>query len=231
MPREHAVIFEQDLFEHDLRIPTDAFTLEGFQDWADSEDFPETGRIDFLAGDVEVEMSPEDLYTHAVVKTAISARLSNLIVDEDRGEVYIDRTRVVSRAAGLSVEPDVVVVLWESFESGRVRYAKSSVEGRSSAIHGAPDVIVEIVSQGSVRKDTETLPTRYAEAGVPELWLADACGSELRFSIQSLLDGQYAAVDPDSDGWTGSPRLGGSFRLLRHPARLGHLRYVLEHRP
>ncbi|HEX3531494.1 MAG TPA: Uma2 family endonuclease [Thermoanaerobaculia bacterium] len=231
MAREHAVIFEQDLFEQDLRIPTDAFTLEGFQDWADSEDFPETGRIDFVAGDVEVEMSPEDLYTHAVVKTAISARLSNLIVDEDRGEVYIDRTRVVSRKAGLSVEPDVVVVLWESFETGRVRYAESSVEGRSSAIHGAPDVIVEIVSSGSVRKDTVALPARYAQAGVPELWLADARGAELRFSIQTLRDGQYVAVEPGAEGWIRSPRLGGSFRLLRHPARLGHFRYMLEHRP
>jgi Uma2 family endonuclease len=83
---------------------------------------------------------------HDLVKTAIAARLSNLIVDGDRGEVYIDRTRVVSRQAGLSVEPDVVVVLWESFETGRVRCARSSIDGRSSALYGAPDVIVEIVS-------------------------------------------------------------------------------------
>jgi len=225
MAREHAVIFEQD-----LRIPTDAFTLEGFQDWVESEDFPETGRIDFLAGDVEVEMSPEDLYTHAVVKTAIAARLSSLIVDEDRGEVYIDRTRVVSPKALLSVEPDVVVVLWESFETGRVQYAESAVDGRSSAIHGAPDVIVEIVSQGSVRKDTVALPAQYAQAGVPELWLADARSEELRFSIQTLRDDRYTAIEPDGEGWLRSPRLGGSFRLLRHPARLGHWRYVLGHR-
>jgi Uma2 family endonuclease len=226
MAREHAVIFEQN-----LRIPTDAFTLEGFQEWTESEEFPETGRIDFLAGDVEVEMSPEDLSTHAVVKTAIAARLSNLIVDQDRGEVYIDRTRVVSPEAGLSAEPDVVVALWESFETERLRCAKSSSVGGSSALHGPPDVIVEIVSQGSVRKDTQVLPARYAEAGVPELWLADARGEELRFSILTLRDGQYAALEPDGEGWLQSPRLGGSFRLLRHPARLGHLRYVLEHRP
>jgi hypothetical protein len=66
MAREHAIIFEQD-----LRIPADAFTEEGFADWVRSEEFPETGRIDFLAGDVEVEMCPEDLYTHGVVKTAV----------------------------------------------------------------------------------------------------------------------------------------------------------------
>ena len=180
MARESVIAFEES-----LAIPPDASTFGGFERWAASAAFPETGRIDFLAGDVEVEMSPEDLETHAVVKTAVAARLSNLIVDGDRGEVYIDRTRVVSRKAGLSVEPDVVVALWESFETGRVRYAPS----------------------------------------------ADGRGVELRFSIQTLRDGQYVAVEPDGEGWLRSPRLGGSFRLLRHPARLGHVRYVLEHRP
>jgi hypothetical protein len=41
MAREHTVIFE-----HDLRVPTDAFTFEGFQGWVESEDFPAAGRID-----------------------------------------------------------------------------------------------------------------------------------------------------------------------------------------
>jgi Uma2 family endonuclease len=225
MARENAIIVESD-----LQIPADVFTLEDFQAWVASDRFPESGRIDFLAGDVEVEMSPEDLPTHAVVKTAIVMTLAELIVRTDRGEVYIDSTRVVCPEAGLSVEPDVVVALWESFETGRVRYSKSAPDGRTSAIHGAPDVIVEIVSHGSVRKDTEILPLRYAQAGVPELWLTDARGSDLRFSIHTLRDGKYEAVEPDADGWLPSPRLGGSFRLLRHPTRQGHWRYLLEHR-
>jgi len=41
MDRRRAVIFEED-----LRIPEDAFTFEGFQRWMESEEFPETGRID-----------------------------------------------------------------------------------------------------------------------------------------------------------------------------------------
>lgn len=225
MSRGHAIFVEGD-----LRIPTDAFTLQGFQAWVASGDFPDGGRIDFLAGDVEVEMSPEDLQTHAVVKTAMVMTLAELIVKRDRGEVYIDSTRVVCPEAGLSVEPDVVVALWESFETGRVRYSESTYADRSSALHGAPDVIVEIVSHGSVRKDTEILPGRYAQAGVPELWLTDARGSELRFGIRSLLGTRYKPVEPDAEGWLSSPRLGGSFRLLRHLARPGHWRYVLEHR-
>jgi hypothetical protein len=34
--------------------------LEGFRRWAFSAEFPEIGRIDYLAGDVEVDTSPED---------------------------------------------------------------------------------------------------------------------------------------------------------------------------
>jgi len=227
MAREHAVIFEQE-----LRISTDAFTQDGFADWMASERFPETGRIDFLAGDVEVEMSPEDLYTHGVVKTAVVLTLGDLIVRNDLGDVFTDSTRVTSRFAQLSAEPDVVVVFRETLENGRVRLAPSlSKEAdRDIAIEGAPDLVVEVVSDGSQKKDTERLPPLYARAGIPEMWLADARGMEIRFTIFTLDGGSYRAVPPDADGWTASPRLGRSFRLIRR--RLDPLpwRYVLEHK-
>jgi Uma2 family endonuclease len=228
MAREHAVIFE-----HELRIPTDAFTQTGFADWVASESFPETGRIDFLAGDVEVEMSPEDLYTHGVVKTAIVLTLGDLIVRTDLGDVFTDSTRVTSRFAQLSAEPDVVGVFRETLESGRVRLipSLSREADRYLAIEGAPDLVVEVVSDGSQKKDTERLPRLYALAGIPEMWLADARGLEIRFTIFTLDGNSYRAVPPDADGWTASPRLGRSFRLIRR--RLDPLpwRYVLEHKP
>jgi Uma2 family endonuclease len=227
MAREHAVIFREN-----LPVPLNAFTFEGFQSWLESGEFPDTGRVDFLAGEVETEMSPEDLYTHSVVKAAIASTLHVLIAEQDRGEVYIDSTRIVSPVAGLSVEPDVVVALWESFESGRVRLVPASHKGpnRFLAVEGALDVIVEIVSDSSQKKDTERLPRLYARAGISELWLADARDREIRFTIHTLQKGGYVAAEQDTDGWAVSPRLGSSFRLLRRPTRLGHLRYVLEHR-
>ena len=120
MAREHAIIFE-DNFE----IPMHALTFEGFRRWVHSPEFPETGRIDFLDGDIEVDMSPEDLHTHGIVKVAISSKLHTLVAGR-LGEVFSDRTRVVSRFAALSAEPDVVVVLWRSLQEGRVRYSDSS---------------------------------------------------------------------------------------------------------
>lgn len=228
MARRHAIILEEN-----LRIPEDAFTFEGFQRWIDSGAFPESGRIDYLEGDVEVDMSPEDLYTHGAVKTAIAARLSALIVESDRGDVFIDRARIRSRFADLSVEPDIVVVFGSSLEAGKVRLmpaASRKGPDRFSGLEGAADLVVEIVSDGSVAKDTRRLPKLYARAGIPELWIVDARSDDLRFQIHALRDGSYAAVEPDSAGWVHSPQLGVDFRLVRRRAAPSPWRYTLEHR-
>jgi Uma2 family endonuclease len=228
MARQHAIILE----EQNLRIPKDAFTYDGFQRWVESDAFPETGRIDYLRGDVEIDMSPEDLHTHGVPKAAIAAALHHLIAGRS-GEVFVDSTRVTSRFVGLSVEPDVVVVLWETLKSGRVRYVPAAVlqADRYSGIEGAPDVVVEVVSDGSQNKDLKRLPPLYAQAGIPELWLVDSRRSKVKFQIQVLQEGQYVPAQPDAEGWTPSPRLDLFFRLIRSRTPVSTWHYVLEHRP
>lgn len=210
-------------------VPVDAFTFEGFQRWVESEEFPQTGRIDFVAGEVEVDMSPEDPGSHSVVKVAISKTLQILVSEQDLGEVYSDSTRLTHARASLSTEPDVMVALWDTFDRGRVRYvpARQSPD-RVPTVDGSPDLVVEVVSNSSVRKDTVILPPLYAKANIPERWLVDA-RQELRFEVFTLHNGEYAAVAPDPDGWTPSPVLGGRFRLVRLRTRRGNWRYVLEH--
>jgi len=118
MARRHEMMYEENT--ESLRIPADAHTFEGFWRWVESDEFPETGRIDFIAGEIYADMSPEDVGSHSVVKVAISTKLQVLVSEQDQGEVYSDRTRI-NHSTGLSVEPDVVVALWESFERGRLR--------------------------------------------------------------------------------------------------------------
>src|SRR6185503_11962057 len=96
---------------NDFPIPVAAFGFEGFRAWAQSDTFPDSGRIDFLAGEIEVEMSPEDLRTHGLVKTALALGLGNLITERSLGWLFIDGARITSSAARLSAEPDLVVVL------------------------------------------------------------------------------------------------------------------------
>jgi len=220
------------LDDFDLRIPAEVYTFEEFRRWSQGDEFPERGRIDYLDGEVDVDLSPEDLYTHSVVKSEIATELHVLIKKTDRGNVFIDRTRIASPAAQLSVEPDVVVVLWESLESGRVREvpAASQKEGRYVELEGPPDLVVEVVSDSSVRKDLKRLPGFYARAGVPELWTVDARRESLLFEIRSLGADGYQVLTADREGWISSPVLGHSVRLRRSRERLGRWRYELEHR-
>lgn len=220
------------IFEEELSIPAGVSDLERFRMWTRDETFPERGRIDYLAGTVEVDLSPEDLYTHGVVKTTLTARLYSPIVDSGRGCLFSDRTRIVSPAAGLSVEPDVVAVLWESLRQGRIREvpAVKAKEGRFIELEGAPDLVIEIVSDSSERKDRERLPRLYAAAGVPELWLADCRGDDLSFEIHTLGSSGYERQPADKEGWRHSPLLGRRVRLVRTRNEFSRWVYDLETR-
>lgn len=227
-----AVVLEDELDE--LRIPAESHELEAFRRWVHSPEFPERGRIDYLEGDIEVDVSPEDLYTHGTTKAEIGARLHLLVADRDLGAVFVDRARITHPGARLSAEPDVAVVLWASLEAGRIEEvaAASGKPGRYIELEGTPDLIVEVVSDSSARKDRERLPRLYAAAGVPELWLIDARGEPLGFEILTLERGGYRAAEPDAEGWCTSPLLAARLRLLRRRAGGPHRwAYRLESRP
>ena len=219
------------LDDEELRIPAEVYTFQDFRRWSQGDEFPERGRIDYLDGEVEVDLSPEDLYTHSVVKTEIAAELNALVKKAGRGNVFIDRTRIASPAAQLSVEPDVVVVLWESLEGGRIREvpAASREEGRFVELEGPPDLVVEVVSDSSVKKDLKRLPGFYAQAGVPELWTVDARREALLFEVRILSPAGYEVQPADGEGWVASPVVGRRFRLRRYLGKMGRFSYDLEH--
>jgi hypothetical protein len=57
------------IFEERIEVPLTMRSLADFRLWALSDDFPETGRIDFIAGKIEVDMAPEEFFCHGGVKT------------------------------------------------------------------------------------------------------------------------------------------------------------------
>ena len=57
------------------------------------------------------------------------------------------------------------------------------------AIFGVPDLLVEIVSPSSVRRDRYDKKDLYARFGVREYWIADPANQALE--ILSLRDGRY----------------------------------------
>ncbi len=201
--------------EEQLEIPLGVQSLADFREWAASDDFPQRGRIDFLSGSIEVEMSPEDLFCHGTLKTELIMVLGRRAKQLGIGHLFTDSTRVSCPGGDLSVEPDIVFLSHEALSDGRVRLVpKSGGEpGRFVELEGPPDMIVEIVSDASAKKDTERLPKAYARAGVREFWLADARGRELFFRIHRLAADGYQPAEIDEDGYQHSAVFNVRFRL------------------
>ena len=113
------------IFEERVEIPYFP-SLAEFRAWALSDDFPERGRIDYIGGRIEVDMSPENLFFHGSIKTEVVRVLANIVQSAGGGYLFSDRTRVSSPDADLSAEPDVVYLSAETIDSGRVRLVPSA---------------------------------------------------------------------------------------------------------
>ncbi len=217
------------LLEQQVEIPQDLHSLVDFRRWALSDEFPVQGRIDYLGGRIEVDMSPEDLHTHGKLKTELVAVLWQRIKKMQLGELYTDRARVSCPDADLSVEPDLVFVSDASLDAGRVRLVPKAggAADRYAEMEGPPDLVVEIVSDASIHKDTERLPVAYDRAGVREFWLVDVRGPELCFQIHVRGSTGYQPVAPDAEGFQRSAVLNCHYRLQRGRNRHGRLTFDL----
>jgi Uma2 family endonuclease len=209
-----------------VRVPGWVNNLESFRRWTDDDDFPESGRISFLDGEVRVDLSREQLYSHNDVKAELTFVFRGLAKREVPGRFY-GGVYISNEKVNVSHRPDGCFVLNETLSSDRIRI----VEGRQSGfveIEGIPDLLIEIVSDSSVQKDTVILRDRYALAGVPEYWLIDARKPPLRFEIFRLTTKGYGPARK-LRGWNYSAILGRWFRLSESVAGDGFPTYSLEH--
>src|SRR3954470_5347319 len=93
-----------------VQVPAWVTDLTSFRRWVHSDDFPQEGRICFLKGEVWVDMSREQLFSHVAVKTELAAVLGRLIEAEDLGLFFGDGARLSSVAADISCKPDATFV-------------------------------------------------------------------------------------------------------------------------
>lgn len=220
------------LAEEQLEIPLEIGTLSEFREWTLSPEFPEKGRIDYIDGTIEVDMSPENVFFHGTIKVEFAAEILSRVKELKLGHVLCDCSRVSNVSASLSVKPDILVIAQESIDSGRVQLmpAASGVADSYVEIEGSPDLVVEIVSDGSEHKDTKRLKAAYFQAGVREYWIVDVRDDELVLQILCRGRDRYepAAVAAD---WAAS----GSLRWRAHYSasrrlmtRRGVLQWVLQ---
>jgi Uma2 family endonuclease len=209
-----------------VTVPDWVVDLESFRRWVDAREVPEKARLWFLGGQVWVDMSKEQVFTHVLVKTKISARLTTLVEAEQLGLYLGDGVRLSHIGADFSVKPDGVFAAQATLTSGRVKLVEGMEEGFLE-LEGAPDLVLEVVSRNSVRKDKVDLRQAYWEAGIPEYWLVDARKGPLSFDVLRHGTRGYVA-GRKQQGWVKSAVFGRRFRLVQRTSPLGHPDYVLE---
>lgn len=211
-----------------LTLPDSGCGLEAFRQWALSDQSPDKAPVFYLAGEVWIDMSKEQFFSHNKIKTEFTRVLSNLAKKKRLGSYCSDGMLLSNEEAELSGNPDGIFVTNASFRSGKVQL----VEGADSGfveMEGSPDMVLEVVSDSSEAKDTEILRELYWKASIREYWLVDARGEELEFDIFRRTSRGYSA-SPKTRGWMKSAVFGQEFRLTRRTDELGHPEFTLRAR-
>jgi Uma2 family endonuclease len=128
--------------------------------------------------------------------------------------------------ADIAGNPDGTFASADAIESGRVRLIEGK-RGGYVELEGSPDMVLEVVSPSSVRKDPATMRQAYGESEVREYWLVDAREDPLQFDVFRHTSRGYVAARKQ-DGWLKSAVFGKAFRLTQRMNRLGHAEYTLE---
>ncbi len=209
-----------------LEIPEAIHSLDAFRAWVPT--LEEHGpRVHFSQGRVHIEMSPQDLRTHEPVIDGIRHTLRQLAREMDLGRYHSPPSWLTVKETDLSTEPDGFLVRFDSFLSGRVGINPE----RESEMLGAPDMVLEVVSKTSAKKDLVELVEDYAHAGIAEYWTVDARRAAIEFRILVLgRRGRYRAQPTSRDGWVASRVWGRAFRLVRSLDRANMPDYRLESR-
>ncbi|GBC96400.1 hypothetical protein HRbin16_02203 [bacterium HR16] len=177
-----------------LRTERLRMTYEEFLQWKDEDTHAE-----WVDGEVILVMPPKNRHQHIV--SFLDSLLRILLELTAMGEVRPAPFEVYLPSRPASREPDIVVVLGDN-----LRYLS---EDRFT---GAPDLLVEVISEDSVRRDQVEKFLEYEQEGVREYWLVDSRPAHYGVEAFSLEGTTYVPIEVNEEGWLESKVIPG-FRL------------------
>ncbi len=151
-------------------------------------------RYEIIAGELYVTPAPGTPHQFAVVR--LTALLDAFVVQHDLGWILPGPVDVLF-AEGDYLEPDLVFVR---------RERRGIISDRG--IEAAPDLVVEVASPSTAKRDRGIKRERYAYFGVPEYWVADPDTKRIEVYRPGAETKTYAAAD--TPVW----RLSGSDQAL-----------------
>ncbi len=219
-----------DIVDYDVTIsvPDWVVDLESFRRWMDAEDVPEKARICYFENKVWIDMSKEQVFSHVLVKTQFIIVVGGHAKAGQMGLFLGDGVRLTNLDANFSVKPDATFISQASLNGGQVRFVEGMEEGFLE-VEGTPDMVLEVISPTSVRKDTVVLRQAYWDAGIREYWLVDARKEPLAFDILRHTSRGYVSTRKQQ-AWVASAVFGKSFRLTLQSLPPGRPDYLLEMR-
>jgi Uma2 family endonuclease len=117
--------------------------------------------IEWVNGEAIVYMPP--LFPHQNIANFLNRLISSFIEFFDLGILIIAPFEVKLWPDGPSREPDLIFIAKENL--GRLTHQR---------FDGGPDLLIEIISPGSVTEDRVHKFTEYEQAGVHEYWIIDS---------------------------------------------------------
>jgi Uma2 family endonuclease len=136
--------------------------------------------------DGELVVTPVPVMKHQIVSMNLIRHLDRHIVTGELGMVFHPPT-------GIRFTPDNLLVPDICF----VAQDRLHVIGPKT-IDAAPDLVVEILSPGTRRRDLETKQALYARFGVQEYWVVDPDAETV--TVLALVGDRYEPVPPGDHG-------------------------------
>ncbi len=154
----------------------DTHTMPGPLTYEDYCQIPDDGkRYEVING--VLHMCPSPLLIHQRICLKLSVRLSTYVKEEGLGEVLFAPFDVVLSDINI-VQPDILFIATD----------RASVLTEKNA-QGAPDLVVEILSEGNRRHDEVVKRKLYEAYGVTEYWIVDPVLETIK--VYRLDEGAY----------------------------------------
>ena len=163
-------------------------SFEEFLDWADEDTFAEwvDGEVIFTTTDA----------LHQQISAFLFKILLHYVEENDLGDVWGPPFIMRTQRGGPGREPDLLYFSKETLS--RVR---------GNWLEGPADLVVEVVSPDSRKRDRIDKFREYAESGVLEYWVVDPIREQAEF--YSLEGGHYVPLPSDQHGHVFSKVLPG----------------------
>lgn len=138
---------------------------------------PEGAPVELIGG--EFFVSPSPLYKHQRVGLEIFRQLANWVKETGRGKALAAPMDVELSRHDV-VQPDVLYI------------SKEREEIIENHIVGAPDLIAEVLSPGTGKRDLTAKKALYERHGVREYWIVDPAAETI--AVFRLADGKLEPV-------------------------------------